>query len=158
MVSDQALRKQLVELLTWQSAHAGFDRAIANLPAAARGQRANGMAHSVWQIVEHLRLAQHDILDFSRNPNYREMKWPDDYWPANGSPPDDAAWKASVDGFHKGLQEFCALVMDPERELDAVFEWGDGQTLLREALLLADHNAYHVGEIVAARRALGVWE
>ncbi len=157
MDQSQLFREQLVAVLQWESAHVGFDRAIESLPPAARGQRASGMAHSVWQIIEHLRIAQEDMLDFSKSSNYKAKKWPDDYWPSNPVPPDDAAWKASIKAFHKDLDEFCALVRDPKRDLFEPFEWGDGQTLAKEALQIADHNAYHVGEIVAARRALGVW-
>jgi hypothetical protein len=155
---DKAIREQLVRLLTWEDAHVGFDRAIERLPVAVRGQRANGMAHSVWQIVEHLRIAQRDILEFSVSANYKELKWPDQYWPASAAPPNDAAWKESVRSFHRDRDTFCGLLTDPSRELFVPFEWGSGQTLMREALLIADHNAYHVGEIVAARRALGAWE
>jgi uncharacterized damage-inducible protein DinB len=155
---DRSLRDQMVALLNWESAHVGLDRALAHLPRAARGQRASGMAHSVWQILEHVRIAQNDILEFSRNPNYRELKWPDEYWPMSAMPASDGEWQTSLRTFHRDLEAFCALIKDPANDLHEPFPHGTGQTLMRQALLIADHNAYHTGEIVAARRALGVWE
>lgn len=155
---DKQVREQLVMLINWEDAHVGLDRALDELPVAARGQVPKGMAHSIWQIVEHMRIAQEDILEFSRNPKYKEKKWPDQYWPAAHAPADEEAWQKSIDTFHKEREAFCAMVVDPAQELFAPFPWGSGQTLMREALLIADHNAYHTGEIVAVRRALGVWE
>jgi uncharacterized damage-inducible protein DinB len=154
---DQSLRDHLLELLNSRSAHLDFDKAIANLPAELRGKKAPGQEHSVWQLVEHLRLAQEDILEFSRNPDYKAPKWPDDYWPATEAPPSDKAWDQSVEAFHRDLQAMKDLVADPKNDLFAKIPWGEGQTILREAMLVADHNAYHVGQIVTVRQGLGVW-
>lgn len=154
---EKAVREQLVKLIQWEDAHVGFDRALEELPVASRGQVPQDMTHSIWQIVEHLRISQDDIIEFSHNPKYREKKWPDQYWPAAHAPADEDAWQASIAAFHEDQKKFCDLLMDPARDLCVPLPWGQGQTLMREALLIADHNAYHVGQIVAARRALGVW-
>ena len=154
---DQSLRDHLIELLNSRSAHLDFDRAIKDLPSELRGRKAPGSQHTIWQLLEHLRIAQEDILDFSRNPDYKERKWPDDYWPATEAPPSEEAWTQSVEAFHRDLQAMKDLVLDPKADLYAKLPWGEGQTLLREALLAADHNAYHVGQIVTVRQALGAW-
>jgi len=154
---DAALREHLSELLTGEHAHAGFSSVIAELPRKARGAKAEGFPHTPWQLLEHLRLAQRDILDFSRDPDYTAPRWPDDYWPESAGPSDDAAWDASVASFRADLETFVALVRDPATDLFARIPWGDGQTVLREALLIADHNAYHLGQLVDVRRALGCW-
>jgi hypothetical protein len=158
MNQDQSLRDHLVKLLQGRGAHLDFDKAIEGLPASARGAHAQGIPHTPWQILEHLRLAQWDILDFSRNPNYVYPKFPDDYWPETAAPPDDAAWGRSVEAFRRDLKEMQDLVADPKTDLFAKIPWGTGQTILREALLVADHNAYHVGQIVTLRQALGAWQ
>jgi hypothetical protein len=155
--NDQALRDHLLELLNSRSAHLDFEKAIANLPAELRGKKAAGQTHTIWQLVEHLRLAQIDILEFSRNPEYEEPKWPDDYWPATEAPPSDEAWGQSLESFHRDLQAMKDLVADPKTDLFAKIPWGNGQTILREALLVADHNAYHVGQIVSVRQGFGAW-
>lgn len=157
MDKDRALRDHLLELLRCGSAHLDFDKAIADLPAELRGVRPEGTPHSVWELVEHLRIAQWDILDFSRNPEYTHLDWPKDYWPPTPAPPDDAAWEESVAAFHRDLQAMQDLVADPNTDLYAKIPWGDGQTILREAMLVADHNAYHLGQIVGVRQMLGDW-
>jgi uncharacterized damage-inducible protein DinB len=154
---DASLREHLFKLLTAEQAHAGFDAAVKNLPANLRGKRPEGAEHSPWQLLEHLRIAQEDILDFSRNPNYKTLEWPRDYWPATAEPPDDKAWDKSVRAFRRDLKTFCALIADEETDLYAPIPHGNGQTILREALLIADHNAYHVGQLVLLRRLLGAW-
>jgi len=154
---DQALRDHLLELLNSRSAHLDFDKAIANLPAELRGKKAAGQEHTVWQLVEHLRIAQEDILEFSRNADYQAPKWPDDYWPETEAPPSDKAWEQSVETFRRDLQAMKDLVADPKTDLFAKIPWGEGQTILREAMLVADHNAYHVGQIVTVRQGLGSW-
>lgn len=154
---DQSLRDHLLELLKAGSAHLGFDEAIEGLPAGLRGKKVKGLAHTVWQLVEHLRLAQLDILEFSRNPDYKEMKFPDDYWPDEEAPPSDEAWNQSVEAFRQDLQAMKDLVADPKTDLFAKIPWGSGQTILREAMLIADHNAYHAGQIVTVRQGLGAW-
>jgi hypothetical protein len=154
---DKALRTHLVQLMTAGNAHATFDAAIKNLPPALRGKRPKGAEHSPWEILEHLRIAQWDILDFSRNPNYRHLAWPEGYWPKTAAPPDAKSWDKSVRAFRKDLAAMCALVEDPKTDLFAEIPHGDGQTILREVLLIADHNAYHLGEMILVRRLLGAW-
>jgi hypothetical protein len=152
-----ALREQLVNLLNGGHAHATFDAAVKNLPVALRGKRPKGAQHSGWEVLEHLRIAQWDILDFSRNPNYQHLPWPAGYWPATPAPPDAKAWDKSVRAFRRDLKTMCALVQNPSTDLYARIPHGDGQTILKEALLVADHNAYHLGELVLLRRLLGAW-
>jgi len=154
---DARLREQLANVLAWHDAHVDFDRAVEGLSARARGRRPPGMPHSPWEIVEHLRLAQHDILDFCVNPRYAEMKWPDDYWPDTARPPSDAAWHASIRAFRRDRKALQALAARPRIDPFAAIPHGSGQTYLREILLVIDHNAYHVGELVAVRRMLGAW-
>ena len=154
---DTSLRQHLIDLLTGSNAHADFEAAIKNFPAELRGQRPKGADHSPWELVEHLRIAQWDILDFSRNPRYKERPWPSGYWPATAEPPDEKAWDKAVRAFRKDLKTFCALISDPGTDLYAKIPHGSGQTILREALLIADHNAYHVGQLILVRKMLGAW-
>lgn len=153
-----ALREHVLELLRGGHGHADFETAIKSLPAAARGKRPRGAEHSPWEVLEHMRIAQWDILDFSRNPNYQHLPWPEGYWPKSAAPSDEKAWDKSVRGFRRDFKALCALVQNPATDLYARIPHGDGQTILREALLVADHNAYHLGELVLVRRLLGVWK
>ena len=155
--NDAALREHVLNLLREGHAHATFEQAVKNLPVELRGKVPKGAEHSPWQLLEHLRLAQLDILDFSRNANYQALKWPDDYWPKEKAPADEKAWDKSVRAFKRDLKAMCALVEDPKTDLFAKIPHGDGQTILREALLMADHNAYHVGQLVLVRKMLGAW-
>jgi len=155
--ADAALRKQLVQLLEGGEAHVRFADAVKDFPADKRGAFAPGLPHTGWQLLEHSRIAQWDILEFSRNAKHVSPEFPQGYWPKTPLPPDEAAWKASLRSFHKNLREMIALVSDPRVDLNARLPWGDGQTVLREALLVADHNAYHLGQIVDLRRALKIW-
>ena len=155
--NDAALRKHLVELLTGGHAHATFEQAVKDLPVELRGKTPKGAEHSPWQLVEHLRLAQSDILEFSRDAKHQSPKWPDGYWPKEKAPADEKAWDKSLRAFKKDLKEMAALVEDPKTDLFAKIPHGDGQTILREALLAADHNAYHIGQLVLVRRLLGAW-
>jgi hypothetical protein len=155
---DGALRKQLADFLGWKSAHVSFDDAVAGIPVRSRGAVAAGFVHSAWQVVEHIRLSQHDILDFCVNPGYREMKWPDDYWPASARPKDEAAWNRAVGAVRRDRKAMQRLALDRSVDLLATIPHGSGQTCLRELLLVADHTAYHVGQIVDIRRALGIWK
>jgi len=157
MSTDMELRQHLVKLLSGSEAHVNFEAAVEALPAELRGRRAEGAEHSAWELVEHLRIAQWDILDFSRNPEYKELRWPEDYWPDAAAPANDAAWDASVAGYLNDRRALCNLVMDAATDLFAKIPHGSGQTILREALLTADHNAYHVGQLVLVRRLLGAW-
>jgi uncharacterized damage-inducible protein DinB len=153
---DSSLRKQLREILTGQHAHVGFAAAVADLPAKLRGAKPDGADHTPWQILEHLRIAQSDILEFSRDPKHVSPKWPEGYWPEADAPPDGAAWERSVQAFERDLEAMAKLA--DEGDLYAPFPWGKGQTLLREILLAADHNAYHVGQLVLVRKLLGAWK
>lgn len=157
MEKDAALRQHLLELLKGGSAHTSFQDAIRDFPAELRGKRPKGSPHSPWELLEHIRIAQLDILEFSRNPKHESPKWPEGYWPESPEPPDEKAWDRSVHSFCQELQTMCALVADDATDLYARIPHGDGQTVLREALLLADHNAYHLGQLVLLRRMLGAW-
>jgi len=155
---NHSLREHLLELLTGGHAHAKFEDAIKDLPAKLRGAKPANFPHSPWMILEHLRIAQWDILEFSRNEKHESPKWPEGYWPKTEAPPTDAAWKKSVDQFELDLNAMKDLVKDSKTDLFAKFPWGDGQTVLREALMLADHNSYHVAQLVDVRRLLGEWK
>jgi hypothetical protein len=157
MPDQKALRQQLIKLLESNEAHATFEQAVDNFPAELRGKKPKGVDYSGWQLLEHLRLAQEDILDFSTNPGYKAMEWPQDYWPAKPEPPDAKSWDKSVSAYHKDRKALCALVVDEKTDLFAKIPHGDGQTILREALLVADHNAYHIGQLVFLRKMLGAW-
>ena len=152
------MRSHLAKALDWGDAHATFEAAVKDFPAALRGQRVEGLPYSAWELLEHLRIAQHDILDFSRNPKYTEKKWPDEYWPGSPEPPDDKAWDRSVAAFRRDRRALQKLAADPKVKLERRIPHGDGQTVLREILLVLDHNAYHVAEIVMLRRLLGAWK
>jgi len=152
-----ALRELLRRQLAWEDAHAGFEHALAGLPEELRGRVPPGLPYSAWQLLEHLRRTQHDILDFCVNPDYAERAWPDDYWPPTPAPPDARAWDESVKAYQADRAALGALAVDPAVDLFAPIPHGSGQTCLRELLLAADHAAYHVGELVAVRRLLGAW-
>ena len=152
------LREHLFELLKGGSAHAGYDDAVKDLPEKLRGVKPDGLPHSAWMLLEYLRIAQQDILQFSRNPKYKTPKWPDDYWPKTAAPPSNAAWNKSVQQFRKDLKTMQDLVANPKTDLYARIPWGDGQTILREALLVADHNAYHIAQLIDVRRLLDAWK
>jgi len=156
-MSDDSLLKHLIELLDGGHAHASFDAAIKGIPAEKRGVRPRGCPHSPWELLEHLRIAQNDILRFSRDPDYVSPAWPEGYWPAAPAPKNEAQWRKSVKSFRDDLAAFQELLGERRGKLDEPFPWGQGQTLLREALLIADHNAYHLGQLVLVRRLLGNW-
>ena len=158
MPSDNTLRDLLARVLDWEDAHAGFDKAVADIPPELRSRKPRALPHSAWQIVEHIRLAQHDILDFCRNPRYREMKWPADYWPASPEPPSADAWDASIRAYRRDRKALQRMAKDRKVKLDARIPHGSGQTYLRELLLVADHTSYHVGQLVLVRRLLGNWK
>jgi hypothetical protein len=134
-----------------------FEAAIKNMPAKVRGQRPQGAEHSPWEVVEHMRIALWDILEFSQNANHKSPEWPGGYWPSAQAPTNEKAWEHSVQAFRDHLQALGNLVADESTDLFSRIPHGDGQTILREALLAADHNAYHIGEIVLLRRLLGAW-
>jgi len=157
MPDDASLREQLIQLLRGGNAHATFDDVVRNFPVAKAGIRPEGTPYSGWELLEHMRIAQNDILQFSLSAEHESPAWPEGYWPKTPAPEDERQWSHSVRAFHKDLAEFEALVKDPARDLHTKFPWGDGQNLLREALLIADHNAYHLGQLVLVRRLLGAW-
>jgi uncharacterized damage-inducible protein DinB len=158
-MSEKALRKQLVDFLDWKNAHVGFDDAVKGVPPKLRGAVPKGFAHSVWQVVEHIRIAQRDIFDFCKDPNYEHtMKWPDDYWPTTPRPKSAGAWTKSLADLKRDRSAMQRLAADRRVDLFARIPHGTGQTYLREVLLVADHTAYHVAQIVDIRRALGIWK
>ena len=154
---DTALRDLLGRLLAWEDARVGLDTAIADIPRAARGRRPKGLPHSPWEILEHLRRAQHDILSFCVSDDYMAHTWQDDYWPPSPEPPSAAAWEESFRKFRRDREALTRLATDPSTDLGARVPNGTDQTFLRELLLAADHTAYHVGELVVVLRLLGVW-
>jgi hypothetical protein len=155
---DQALRKQLVDVLLGGSAHAELHKVIDRFPEALRGKKPKGAAHSAWQLLEHIRIALHDLYDFSTNSHYVQPQWPEDYWPKEAAPPSRQAWSTSLKAVKKDLADFEALIANPETNLYAAIPWGQGQTILREALLAGQHASYHVGQLVSLRRELGAWK
>ena len=157
-MDDKALRQQLQKLLTSGEAHVEWDAAVKNLPAKLRGAKPNGAPYSAWELLEHARIAQWDILEFSRNPKHVSPDFPSGYWPETAAPPDDAAWDKSVRQFEKDRDAMSKLVADPKTDLFARIPHGSGQTILREALLVADHNAYHLGQFVLLRKMLAAWK
>jgi uncharacterized damage-inducible protein DinB len=157
MTTDSGIRNQLAAMLAWKDAHVDFDAAVAGIPAEVRGTRPANLPHSLWEVVEHLRLAQHDILDFCLNPGYEEMTWPDDYWPSTQEPPGESSWEKSLAQYREDRARLQKMAGDPAVDLTARIPHGQGQTYLRELLLVADHAAYHVGELIVLRRLLGVW-
>ena len=154
---DSSLRQHLLELLKGGSAHARLEEVIAGIPAKLRGQKPPGLPHSPWMLLEHLRITQRDILEFSRNRKHVSPEWPKGYWPSPEAPPSPAAWNTSLKKLRNDLKSMQDLVANPKTDLYARIPWGDGQTILREALLLADHNAYHIAQLVDVRRILGAW-
>ena len=152
------LREHVLYLLQGGGAHAKFQDALAGIPAKLRGTKPEKLEVSPWRVLEHMRLAQADILEFCVTRDYREKDFPADYWPASDAPPDARAWAKSVEAFETDLNQMCKLVKNPRTDLYAQIPWGDGQTYLREALLVADHNAYHLGQMITVRRLLGVWK
>lgn len=154
---DKALRRHLLSLLSEENAHVSFDKAIANFPIELRALKPEGVPYSAGQLMEHLRIAQWDILEFSRSPRHVSPNWPEGYWPATDFPPNDAAWDKSVKAFRADSKAVEALVRNPSTDFYAKIPHGQGQTILREVLLVADHNAYHIGQLVMLRRLLGAW-
>ena len=157
MANDQALRAQLVKLLDYEEAHVGFDKAVKGIPPRLRGKLPELAEHTLWQLVEHLRIAQADILEFCLTAKYKEKKWPDDYWPKALGPHSDAAWTKSIAAYRRDRKAMQKLAANPKIDLFATIPHGTGQTYLREIVLIADHNAYPIGQIVALRRRLGIW-
>jgi hypothetical protein len=156
--ADKALREHLLYLLQGGGAHAKFEDVMASWPATLYGKKVENLPYSAWMLLEHMRIAQWDILDFSINPKYKALDWPSGYWPKSEAPPSPQAWKNSIRLFEKDLKSMEDLVSSPKTDLYAKIPWGDGQTILREALLVADHNGYHLGQLVTLRRLVGAWK
>jgi uncharacterized damage-inducible protein DinB len=152
-----AMRTTIARLLEWQDAHVGFEKAVAALSPDLRGRTPPGLPYSAWQLLEHIRLTQHDILEFCRNPSYEELDWPADYWPRSAAPPSANAWDKSVTAVKQDREALKQIALDPGIDLLARVPAGEDQTYMRELLLVADHTAYHLGELVVVRRALGAW-
>ena len=155
---DQTLREHLLYLLGGGGAHATFDDVVKDWPAKLRGTKPEKLPHSAWMLLEHMRIAQWDILEFSRNAKHKSPDWPAGHWPKTEAPPSAASWEESIQKFRDDLKAMQDLVANPKIDLYARISWGDGHTILREALLVADHNAYHLGQMVDLRRLLGAWK
>lgn len=158
MSKDKALRDHLIKLLMGRQAHVDLDTALADLPQELQGLKMEALSFTPWQLLEHMRIAQWDILEFSRNPQHVSPEFPAGYWPSADGPPDESSWSASVASFRADLNAMVDLVSNPTTDLFATIPHGTGQTILREALLVADHNAYHLGQLVVVRRGLGCWD
>jgi hypothetical protein len=157
-MNEKALRHQLAQSLGWGDAHVDWPEALAGFPPRLRGVRPEGAPHSAWELLEHVRIAQWDILEFSRNPKHVSPDIPEGYWPKTAAPPNSAAWTKSVNAFFRDRKAFQKLVLDPKTDLLARIPHGSGQTVLREILLAADHNAHHLGQFILIRRLLGAWK
>jgi hypothetical protein len=157
MADDKALREHLLALLRGGEAHVDFDAAINGMPPQLRGVKPAKELHSAWELLEHLRIAQWDILEFTQDASHVSPAFPSGYWPESPEPPDEGAWDRSAASFREDLQEITDLVRDERTNLFAKIPHGEGQTVLREVMLVADHNAYHIGELVMVRRFLGAW-
>ena len=155
--TDTLLREQLLFLLNGGNAHMTLDEAVADYPVASMNTLFPNGDYSSWQLLEHIRLSQWDILDFIRNPGYQEREWPKDYWPPQSAQASEADWNETLASFQRDMQALQAITMDPQIDLHARIPWGTGQTVLRELLLVADHNAYHIGEFAIMRQVMGTW-
>lgn len=157
--NDSALRQQLVALLKGGQAHATLADAVAKFPVNRVGERPDGLPYSAWQLLEHIRITLHDLLEFATNSEYVELEWPSEYWPKDSAPGKDESWDATVKAIQADMRTFEALIHSPDSNLYATIPWGkNGETLLREVLLAADHASYHLGELVLLRRLLGIWK
>lgn len=157
MAKTKSIRTLLLEQLEGKNAHVDFEQAVQGITHKQVGIKVEGVPHTIWELIEHIRIGQQDILNFCKNPDYQEIGWPEDYWPESSSPSSKEELEESIQAVRDGLEEMRALVRNPQNNLRAVFDHGDGQTLFREALLVVDHNAYHIGQIVLIRRLLGSW-
>ena len=157
ITQSTSVRDHIAKMLDWGETHAQFDAAVADLAPALQGKQPAGLPYSPWQLLEHMRITQHDILDFCVNPQYQEISWPDDYWPKDPAPPSKSAWQTSVEQFKHDRSALQQLANDPSIDLEATVPHGKGETYLRELLLAADHTAYHLGQLIVVRRLLGAW-
>lgn len=158
MDNQQPLREHLVKQLEGNQTYTHIRKLITGIPYEQAGKKPDGLPYSIYRLVEHIRIAQWDMLDFSRNPDYKEITWPDEYWPEGDAPASPEAWDQSVQTVLSDLDEMINLVKDESRDLLKPFPWGTGQTLMREAMMVAEHNGYHGGQVLVLRRLLGIWE
>lgn len=158
MSSAITTRDLLLEQLEEKNAHVSFEDAVTNLGIDIAGAEIKGLPHTIWDLIEHIRISQNDILDFSQNPDYEPMEWPDDYWPQSHQPKNAHELENAINEVKSGIQSMADMIRNPDNDLKVPFEYGSGQTLFREAMLIVDHNAYHIGQIVQARRLLDDWE
>ncbi len=156
-MSQADWRAIVASALDWEQAHISLDNAVAELPRERRGERPTGFPHSVWELLDHIRRTQHDLLEFCRNPSYHEPKWPDDYWPPTPAPPDESAWDACLAAIRRDRDELARFARESDVDLTTRIPHGTGQTYLRTIIVAVDHTSYHVGQIVAVRRMLGAW-
>jgi len=157
MAAQEDWRRIVALALDWEQAHANLDSAINGLPTHLRGRRPDNFPHSAWELLDHIRRTQRDLLEFCRNPQYEELKWPDDYWPPADVAPTDTAWRDTVDAIHRDTAALAAFTIEDGRDLTAKIPHGTGQTYLRTVLVAVDHTSYHVGQIIAVRRLLDAW-
>lgn len=157
MGSKKAVRELLLEQLEGRNAHVDFDQAVQGLTYKQTGIKVERLPHTIWELIEHIRIGQADILEFCKNPDYEELDWPSDYWPESHQPESEEELEASIKAVRNGLDEMQKMVRNPGNDLQTTFDHGEGQTLFREAMLIVDHNAYHIGQIVQIRRLLGSW-
>ena len=155
--NETILKHQLVEVITKGNAHASFEEVVEGIPIKHLGAKPGNLPYSIWQLVEHIRITQKDILEFSRNPQHISPEWPDEYWPEQDAPANEQEWLQSLDHIKKDRKAFIDLLNDPSADLYTQYAHGEGQNLLREALLIADHTSYHMGEIIVLRRILNDW-
>ena len=158
MDHDKRLRQQLSKMIDWSEAHADLSAAVSGFPPELRGRVPQGLPYSAWQLLEHLRIALWDIVEFSRDARHQSPAWPEGYWPKKAAPSSEQAWDESIVSIQENLATMRKLIDDPRHDLFAPLPHGSGQTLLREVLLAADHNAYHLGQLVLVRKALGAWQ
>lgn len=154
---SKSVRELLLEQLEGKHAHVDFNQAVQGLTYKQSGIKVEGLPHTIWQLIEHIRISQRDIIDFSKNSDYEEMNWPDDYWPESAGPESKGQFEESIQAVRKGIEEMRDLIRNPENDLQTPIPHGSGQTLFREAILIVDHNSYHIGQIVQIRRLLGSW-
>lgn len=157
MTSTKSTRELLLEQLEGRNAHVDFNQAVQGLTYKQAGIKVEGLPHTIWELIEHIRIGQDDILEFCKNPDYQAIDWPDDYWPESPAPAGKEEFEQSVEAVRDGIDEMCDMIRDGENDLQTPFAHGDGQTLFREGMLIVDHNAYHIGQIVQIRRLLGSW-
>lgn len=156
-MESKSIRELLLEQLEGKNAHVDFNQAVQGITYKQAGIKVEGLPHTIWELIEHIRIGQDDILEFCKNPDYEEIDWPEDYWPETSSPEDKQEFEESVQAVRDGLDEMRSMIKNPDNDLQRPFPHGDGQTLFREAMLIVDHNAYHIGQIVQIRRLLGSW-